>query len=145
MPYRRILVPITGGDDDYHVINLAGVLAERKSAEVTFVFVVEVKQALPLDAALPEYVATGESALEHAERFARDKAVHRLQKVTSELLQARAAGAAIVDEAIARESDLVMLACRNRYELGKTTVGDTASYVLRNAPCEVILVRVAPD
>jgi nucleotide-binding universal stress UspA family protein len=144
LPYRRILVPINGSEDDQRIIQLAGLLADRKNADVTLVFVVEVKQALPIDAALPQAAAEGEDALRRAELFARHKSDPKLQRVTTELLQARNVGAAIVDEAIARESDLIVMASRTRMEFGKVTFGETAPYVIRNAPCEVIVERVKP-
>lgn len=145
MPYRHILVPINGSGDDLRIIQLAGLLADRKNADVTLVYVVEVKQALPIDAALPQFVAHGEQSLSRAEHFARHKADPKIPRVTTELLQARSAGAAIVDEAIAREIDLIVMASRNRVELGKVTIGETVPYVIKNAPCEVIIERAAPE
>ena len=145
MPFRRILVPINGSADDQRIIQLAGLLADRKNADVTLVYVVEVKQELPIDAALPQAAAEGEDALQRAEYYARHKADPKLQRVTTELLQARNIGAAIVDEAIAREVGLIVMASRTRVEFGKVTFGETAPYVIRSAPCEVIVVRIAPQ
>ena len=145
MPYRRILVPIHGGSDDFHVIELAGLLAVKKNADVTLVYVVEVNQALPLDAPLPDAVAAGERALNAADVYSRQKAEHKIQRVTLELIQARNIGAAIVDEAIAREVDLIVMAARNRMHLGRLSVGETVPYVLKNAPCEVVISRMAED
>ena len=61
----------------------------------------------------------------------------------TELLQARSAGAAIVDEAIDRNADMILLASTLRRKYGRVTTGETIAYVLKNAPCEVILVRLA--
>ena len=141
LPYRRILVPVHGNAGDFRAIELAGLLAARKNAEVTLVYVVEVKQALPLDADMPQAVANGEAALESAASYARQRAEHKIQKVVPELLQARSAGAAIVDEAIERDIDVIVMASRNRQHFGRVTVGETVPYILKNAPCEVILAR----
>jgi nucleotide-binding universal stress UspA family protein len=143
VPYRRILVPISGNADDFSVLELAGTLAEKKSAEVILVYVVEVKQSLPLDASLPDDIDGGEAALNRAEHYARNKAEHKLQKINTELLQARNAGAAIVDEAMQRDADVIVLGCRNRSHLGKVTLGETVPYILKNATCQVILSRLA--
>lgn len=116
-------------------------LAAKRGADVTLVYVVEVKQSLPLDADMPEAVAVGESALVRAEEYSRNKAEFRLQRVTPELLQARSAGPAIVDEAIERDVDVIVMASSNRQEFGRITVGDTVPYILKNAPCEVLLER----
>jgi nucleotide-binding universal stress UspA family protein len=141
VPYRRILVPIHGNDGDFRALELAGMLAAKKGADVTLVYVVEVKQSLPLDADMPEAVAVGESALERAEQYSRSRAEFKLQRLSPELLQARAAGPAIVDEAIERDVDIIVMASRNRQHFGQITVGDTVPYILKNAPCEVLLER----
>ena len=143
--YRRILVPINGTSDDLRILELAGALAEKKNPEVTLVYVVEVKQSLPLDASLPTDVSAGEQALVNAERFARQKADHKLQKINPELLQARHAGAAIVDEAIQRDVDVIVMGCRNRTLMGKVSLGETVPYVLKNATCLVLLARLAEE
>jgi nucleotide-binding universal stress UspA family protein len=145
VPYRRILVPVHGNDGDYRALELAGLLAGRKDAAVTLVYVVEVRQALPLDADMPQAVAAGESALENALQFARQRAEHRIQRLSSELLQARSAGAAIVDEAIEQDTDVIIMASRNRPRFGRITIGDTVPYILKNAPCEVIVLRAGQD
>ena len=62
----------------------------------------------------------------------------------NELLQARTAGAAIVDEAVEQQVDAIVMATENRLERGKISVGESVPYVLRHAPCEVIVIRTAP-
>lgn len=143
MPYKRIMVPVHGNDLDFRALELAGLVADRKQADVTLVYVVEVKQSLPLDADIPGEVTAGEGALDRAEQFARQRVDHKLQRITPELLQARSAGAAIVDEAIERDIDVIILASRNREHMGRVTVGDTVPFILKNAPCEVILARAS--
>lgn len=143
MPYRRILVPIHGDDMDFRALELAGLVADKKNADVTLVYVVEVRQSLPLDADIPVEVNAGEGALDRAEQYARQRAEHRIQRITPELLQARSAGAAIVDEAIERDIDVIILASRNRMHMGRVTFGETVPFVLKNAPCEVILARAS--
>lgn len=143
--YRRILVPITGGAGDRRALDLASVLAAKRNLEVVLVYVVEVKQSLPLDADMPREVAEGEERLVDAEHYARSQAEPKIHKVTPELLQARTAGAAIVDEAIERDCDIIIMACRLGAYLGQPTMGDTVNYVLRTAPCEVILTREATE
>jgi len=145
VPYRRILVPVQGNDSDFRALDLAGMLAQKKNADVTLVYVVEVKQALPLDAEMPQSVAHGEQSLVRAEGYARQRAEYRCQRVTPEILQARLAGPAIVDEAIERDIDVIVMASQNRLERGQMTVGLTVPYVLKNAPCEVILARGSYD
>jgi nucleotide-binding universal stress UspA family protein len=65
-------------------------------------------------------------------------------QIQTELLQARSIGAAIVDEAIERSADAILLTAAIRRQHGRPTIGETVNYVLLNAPCEVIAVRAAP-
>lgn len=144
MPYRQIVVPIQGNSTDQHAIELAASVAESKQVELTLVYVVEVAQALPLEAELPTEVDEGERWLEAAESFARRVYDGMVRRITPELLQARSAGAAIVDEAIERDADLIVMALRNHRRHGRATVGETIPYVLKNAPCEVLIARLPP-
>ncbi len=144
MPYKRVLVPIHGNSCDHRAVELATSVANSSDAEVTLVYVVEVAQALPLEAELPGEVDAGERSLETAEAWARDVSGRKVPQITPELLQARSAGAAIVDEAIERDADLIVMALRNHKKHGRPTVGETVPYVLKNAPCEVLITRLAP-
>ena len=144
---KRLLVPVKGSAGDLRVLDLVEQLAVRQPVAVTLIYVVEVQQSMPLDAELPAEIENGERVLREAESAALSgpSGAERKHRVTTELLQARSAGAAIVDEAIERASDSIVLAARIRKRHGKTTVGETVNYVLKNAPCEVIVVRMTPD
>jgi nucleotide-binding universal stress UspA family protein len=140
--YRRIVVPVQGGQLDTRAIDLATAVGNRSGvSELTLLYVVEVPQNLPLDADLPEEVAAGEAVLERASRYVRTLGEERWSRVLTELLQARSAAAAIVDEAIERGADAVVLAVTNRQEFGVVTQGVTLPYILKNAPCDIVLVR----
>jgi nucleotide-binding universal stress UspA family protein len=59
-------------------------------------------------------------------------------------LQARAAGSAIVDEALGRGARLIVMGTQVRRRSGEMTAGRTTiPYVLKNAPCEVVICRRA--
>jgi nucleotide-binding universal stress UspA family protein len=63
-------------------------------------------------------------------------------KVRTELLQARDVGAALVDEAISLDADLMLLGLPYRTRLGGDfAIGRTIPYVFQNAPCRVLVVR----
>jgi nucleotide-binding universal stress UspA family protein len=137
-----VLVAINGSVADARAIDLAIVLAKRYHAEVTAIHVVEVPQELPLEAEMPAEVARGQAVLaageEVAQQYGRDLEV--------ELLQARAAGPALVDEAIERRASLIVLGTVLRPRLGERSFGRmTVLYVMKNAPCEVVLVRLPPQ
>lgn len=145
VPYRRIVVPVHGTDADKRAIELATLIGTGKNAEMVLVYVVEVAQSLPLEADMPSEVDTGEDVLQVAERWARQAADGRVGRISPELLQARSAGAAIVDEAIERGADVIVMALCNHMRHGQPTPGETVPYVMQNAPCEVVVARVRSD
>jgi nucleotide-binding universal stress UspA family protein len=121
-------------------------ICQRQSVDVTLVYVVEVDQSMPLDAELPEEVNRGEFVLRDTSETLRRDLDPQTVRVYTELLQARSAGAAIVDEATDKNADAIMLGATLRRQYGRLTVGDTVDYVLKYAPCEVIVIRQAiPD
>ncbi|MEA2525474.1 MAG: hypothetical protein QOF73_2701 [Thermomicrobiales bacterium] len=144
--YHRIIVPVNGSNGDARVLALTADLVHRQQVAITLIYVVEVQQSMPLDAELPAQIDRGEAVLSRAEELAKSLISSKLDRLTTDLLQARSAGAAIVDEAIERNADAIVMATSIRVKHGKTHLGETAAYVLKNAPCEVIVVRLAqPD
>lgn len=134
---KRILVPINGSDLDEEMVRLAATVAKPRGAQLEIVYVIVVRHTLPLDTELKEETQAGEAALALAERTAQEYGV----EYTSELLQARATGPAIVDEAIDRQADLIIMGVTYRKRFGEFYLGVTAPYVLKNAPCRVWMAR----
>ena len=64
--------------------------------------------------------------------------------IVTELLQARAVGPAIVDEAIERDAEAIVMTAAIHRRHGRPTLGDTTDHVLLNAPCEVVVIRTVP-
>jgi nucleotide-binding universal stress UspA family protein len=63
-------------------------------------------------------------------------------KLESVLLQARDVGAALVDEAVEREADVLVVGLAYRTKFGGDfAMGRTIPYILKNAPCAVWVVR----
>lgn len=139
----RIIVPVTGSDSDERLLKVVERIARRQNANVTIIFVVEVMQSMPLDAELPVECDRGEHVLEAAKREVSRNLENKSSTVTTEILQARSAGSAIVDEAIVRGADAIIMSASIQRRFGKLTIGETTQYVLRNAPCEVIVIRQA--
>ncbi|MFN8521833.1 MAG: universal stress protein [Chloroflexota bacterium] len=137
MQASRILVPVTGNPTDDEVVELAASIARRQKAEVFALHVIEVKRTLPLDAELPDEAARGEEILNRAEAAAEKHGIH----LQTDLLQARDVGHAIVDEALERGMDLIILGITYRKRFGEFDLGETAPYVLKHAPCRVWVCR----
>lgn len=143
---RRILVPISGDSSDERLLKFVEKVARKQNSTVTLIYVVEVQQSMPLDAELPLEIERGEQVLHEAEKIGMTCVDGRSANLSTELLQARSAGAAIVDEAIDRNADVIIMGTSIRRKLGRPTIGETVDYVLKNAPCEVLVVRPAmPD
>jgi nucleotide-binding universal stress UspA family protein len=135
--YTKFLVPVTGKKADDDIVRTACVLSRKSKGKVYVVHVIEVSRALPLDAEVEEETQSGESVLSNAEKIAD---VMDCQ-VETEILQARETGPAIVDEAVERGVDMIIMGVEYKKRFGEFGMGDVAPYVLRNAPCPVLLWR----
>jgi len=133
----RILVPLSGESRDSEVVNFACELAKRNHARLYAVHVIEVKRTLPLEVDLPQEVERGEKILLKAEEVARK--CH--QDIETEVLQARDAGTAIVEEADRRGIDLIVMGLRYKKQFDQFCLGETVMHVLRSASCRVCICR----
>jgi len=135
MEFHEILVPVSGTDADEEAIRLACRLAKKNKAKIRAVYVITVKRTLPLDAEIESEIRKAEGILDHVERVAEEQDY----EVETDLLQAREAGPTIVEEAIEREVDLILMGVKNKWRFGQFSLGNVVPYVLKNAPCHVIL------
>jgi nucleotide-binding universal stress UspA family protein len=141
--FERLVVPVAGSDIDSRVLNILPELLTNSGGEVTFLYVVEVPQSMPLDAELPTEIESGEKALRNAEIVAKKSLPPRTTQIFTELLQARAVGPAIVDEAIERDAEAIVMTASIHRRHGRPTLGETTEHVLLHAPCEVVVIRIA--
>lgn len=137
MQPKRILVALAGSSADPDVIRLVAWIAKPAKADVVGIHVIEVRWNLPLDAVLDADIARGEDILHHGEAIARKLGI----ELETELLQAREAAAAIVDTAVERKSDLVVLGMPYRKRMGRVYVARTVQNVYLRAPCAVLAYR----
>jgi len=153
---KEILVPVDGSPASFEAVALACATAKRNKGKVYVVYVIEVHRSLPLNAELAPEAIKGEEILDHAERVAEEQDF----EVEGELLQSRDAGHAIVDEAVERGVDGIIMAVGYKRPLGEGGVlawprggkplarpgefrlGKVCQYVLENAPCEVWVIRL---
>jgi len=135
MEFHKILVPVSGTDADEEAINLACRLAKKNKAKIRAVYVIAVKRTLPLDAEIESEVRKAEEILDHIESVAEEQDY----EIETDLLQAREAGPTIVDEAVEQKVDLILMGVKYKRRFGQFSLGDVVPYVLKNAPCRVIL------
>ena len=137
MELKRILVAASGNGADEESVKLACNLAKKSKAEVYVVYVIEVKRSLPLDAVIESEIQKAEEVLTRAE----DIAAERDYEVETDLIQAREAGSAIVDEAMERDVDLILMGLTYKTRFGVFDLGSAIPHVLKEAPCRVLLCR----
>ena len=137
METKKILVPISGNGADKEAIRLACTLAKKPKAKVYVVYIIEVERSLPLDAQVDSEVEKSEEILTHAEDIAADIGYD----IGTDLLQAREAGPGIVNEAMEREVDLIIMGVGYKMHFGEFDLGKAIPYVLKEAPCQVLLFR----
>jgi nucleotide-binding universal stress UspA family protein len=139
--FQKILVPVAGTETDTDTIKLACRFAKREKARILVVHVIPIERALPLTAELTSEVRRAESVLEQAERAALQEGCD----VETDLLQARSVGPSIVDEAVERKTDLIIMGITYKRRFGLYSLGDVTPYVLKNAPCPVMLFQQSPS
>ncbi len=136
MEFHKILVPVAGTEADEGAMELADrLLAKKNKGIVCAVHIISIERALPLDAEIESEIRKAEDILTHIESIAEEQGC----KIETDLLQAREAGPAIVNEAIEREVDLILIGVTYKKRFGEFSLGDVVPYVLKNAPCRVIL------
>ena len=134
---RSFLVPLDGSEASYGALIAACEAARKTKAAVSAVYVIEVPRSLPLDADLVAEGQRGEEVLEHAETLAASHDVH----LEGDMLQARQAGHVIIDEAIERGADAIVIGLEYHRPYGRFELGALAEYVLEHAPGFVWLIR----
>jgi len=135
MEFHKILVPVGGTDADEEAIKLACRLAKKNKAKIRAVYVITVKRALPLDAEIESEIRKAEGILDHVESIAEEQDY----EIETDLLQAREAGPTIIEEAAEQEVDLILMGVKYKRRFGQFSLGSAVPYVLKNAPCRVIL------
>jgi nucleotide-binding universal stress UspA family protein len=99
------------------------------------VSVVVVPLELPIDSRLEEEEQRALEALDSAAAIAELYGV----SATERLVRARHAGRAIVDEAVRRHSEIIVMGAP-RSGRGQGPFSDTVDFVLKHAPCRVMVV-----
>jgi len=134
--FTSILVPMKLGAIGEEMIATAVKLARDRDAHVEALFVIRVPLDKPLDAELDDQEESAAASLAEARLLGADNSVD----VQVETIRARSIGDAIVDEAKRRGSDLIVVGSAPRWRRQSRFFSPTVEYVLRKAPCEVLVV-----
>jgi APA family basic amino acid/polyamine antiporter len=133
LAYRSALVPILGEDISGRAMRAASKLVGA-SASIEALYVIVVPPQLPLDAGMEHEEEMARTVLEAARLRARDEKL----KIRTSVVRARNAGAAIVEEAIARNAEVIYMAT-DHAPAHERSLGPTSVYVLERRPCRVVI------
>lgn len=132
-----VLVPVTGAAYDEEVVRLGCELLESSQSSLHILYVIEVSREHPLDAAMNSVYMSGERVLNRMEEIAGGyKCI-----LSAEIVQVRRAGTAIVREAVFKEVDAIVIGSSYKETYGVYSLDEHIPYVLRYAPCRVIVSR----
>jgi APA family basic amino acid/polyamine antiporter len=134
--YQRILVPMKLGPIGEEVLATAIKLAEEQRAMVSALHVIAVPMDKALDADMVEAEERAEASLAEAKLLAAEHGV----TVEGKIVRARSIGEAIVDEAKREGVDLIVMGSSSRWRRQSRFFSPTVDYVLRHAPCEVMVI-----
>jgi len=138
----KVLILVNGTSTDNDVVKIACNMTERTGGDIYAIYIIKLKRSLPLEAEVEPEIQKGESVLDHAERLAQEYDGN----METFLLQARDKGPAIVEEAVEREVDLIIVGMSYEKPHGEFSIGDTVPYLLKWAPCRVLIYRESmPD
>lgn len=135
MEFHKILVPVIGTEADDEAVRLACRLAKKDKGKIWAVYVITMSRTLPIEAEIKPEIRKAEEVLEHVESVAEEEDY----EIETDLLQAREAGPTIIDEVVEREVDLIVIGIKYKRRFGQFSLGSVVPYVLKNAPCRVIL------
>jgi basic amino acid/polyamine antiporter, APA family len=158
--YGNILVPIFGTKLDDDIVGTAGRLADaadepgEERPRLDVIYVMELPLTVPLDAPPPrERVEAARAALRRAKEVGEE---YDSVEVETDVIPARSVGAGIVEEARRRNVEVIVMGGEppSRIKGGAVLgglggsrpaeVGDVTEYVLKKAPCPV-LVTAPPE
>jgi len=161
--FRTILVPVFDEALDDDIVGTAGRLAvearprtgQAGRPRIDLVYVIEVSLKLPLDANLPEeQIEAANNAIARAIDVAGE---YQSVDVTSQIVRARSRGAGIVQAARDGEVEAIVIGGEQPTKIrggallggigGKRPpeIGEVTEYVLKRAPCRVLLTAPPDD
>ncbi len=143
LAYRRLLVPVVSGQPSDDALDVACSLAVERGAQIIALNVLEVPLDQGLGADLPDLESRANRELDEAVAIGDSYDV----RVLARLVRARNAGKAIVEEAERRDTEIIVLGTPRKTltRAQRALFGRTVDYVLRHAPCRVMVTASVPE
>jgi APA family basic amino acid/polyamine antiporter len=136
LAYGSALVPMFGTDVNARALSRAASLV-GDGAAIDALYVIQVPEQLPLDAALDAEEAEALRVLD----VARIRARERKLKLRTGVIRTRSPGAALVEEAERRRSEVIYLDTVHAPP-SERSLGPTASYLLTKRPCRIVVETI---
>ena len=130
-------MPVGLGGPDADAVGLACELLGHKKGDLYIVYAIEVDRSLPVDAEIGDDFVKGEALLKRMEEVSKPYGC----RTQADILQSRRAGLAAVQEAFDKKVDAIVLGIDYKETHGSFSLGETVLYILKNAPCRVIMWR----
>ncbi len=141
--YRTVVVPIVRSPESEDALIAAARLAADRGSTIVVLHVLEVPLDRPLTADLGALEDRADLLLDDAQALLEEYGV----RVVSRLVRARSTPRAIVDEAAARNAELIVVGAPRTALPGRRLLGGTAEKVLKLSPVRVLVTagrRSAP-
>jgi len=137
LEYRRLVVPVIAGQPSDDAMDVACRLAAEKGSRIVALSVIEVPLDRHLAESQLELEAEANRELDEAVAIGNSYGI----RVVGRLDRARSAGQSIVAEAEARDAEIIVIGSpRRRLTSSQAAVfGKTVDYVLKHAPCRVLV------
>jgi nucleotide-binding universal stress UspA family protein len=134
--FHRILVPMKLGIIGEEMAATAVKLASEHGATVEALHVIEVPLDKELEAEMIDKEENAAASLAEARLLGEELGVD----VIATTMRARSIGSAILERARETGADLIVLGSSPRWRRQQRFFSPTVDYVLRRAPCEVLIV-----
>jgi len=133
----QILLPVADPTNTA-LVQFGSLLAKVEDADLSLLNIIEVPEALPLDAIDFTYVMEQRHALGKLRKIARDLGV----RVTAEVLVSHKVFDSIVETIKERKVDLMILGWTGRWRKGRI-LGTNIDRFVQYAPCDVVVFKTA--
>ena len=133
--YRTIVVPIVRSPESEDALIAAARLAADRGSTIVVLHVLELPMDRPLTADLGALEDRADELLDDAQALLEEYGV----RVVSRLVRARSTPRAIVDEAVARNAELIVVGAPRTARPGRRLLGRTAEKVLKLSPVRVLV------
>jgi nucleotide-binding universal stress UspA family protein len=138
----RILVPLLNRSEATdRIVALATQMVRQRNGHADLLAVIEVPFTLPLNAQVEQDEKLSLEQLDRAQSVAEQCGIRNETSVSKRILKTRHAGTAIVREAEELAVDLILIANTPvRVRGNMQQVNPVVEYVMKNAPCEVLVL-----